>query len=182
MNGFLFALTRLHAFAVMACVLLAGCSASTSSGVNDSSAPAVKPGSTSSVLQQVRAAGQIGNELDVQPLRDPQVEDLRAAATQMENRGDYSGAQRLLAQAMLLSPEDPDLLQWQAELALVGRDYGRAEELANRSYARGPKLGGLCRRNFMTIKLASEARGNVAAAAQAQAKGNACTVAPPTRM
>ena len=35
------------------------------------------PAAAASLVQQVRAAGQLGDELDVQPLRDPQVEDLR---------------------------------------------------------------------------------------------------------
>lgn len=161
--------------------LLAGCSGSTSSGITESG-PSAKPGSSNNLLLQVRAAGQVGNELDVQPLRDPQVEDLRSTATQAEGRGDFAAAQRALSQALLVTPDDPDLLQWQAELALVTRNWTQAEQLAMRSYEKGPKLGGLCRRNWTTIRLASEARRNGAAAAQAQQRVAACTVAPPTRM
>jgi Flp pilus assembly protein TadD len=160
--------------------LLAGCSGGTSSGITDSRT--TKPGSANTILTQVRAAGQIGNELDVQPLRDPQVEDLRVAATQAERRADFVSAKRAISQALLLTPNDPDLLQWQAELALATREWAQAELLASRSYDKGPKLGGLCRRNWTTIRFAAEARGNAAAGAQAQQRLAACTVAPPIRM
>ena len=163
---------------VLAC--LAACTGSTSSGMTEAEA-VTRPGGPS-LLQQVRAAGQVGDELDVQPLRDPRVEDLRSAATQAEAKGDYEGAGRLLAQAALLTPDDPDLLQWQAELALVARNWAQAEQLASRSFEKGPKLGGLCRRNWTTLSLAAGARGDAALQAQAQQRVAGCTVAPPVRM
>ena len=89
---------------------------------------------------------------------------------------------KLLAQAAVLTPEDPDLLQWQAELALVARDWSQAERLATRSFDKGPKLGGLCRRNWTTLQLAAQARGNAAQAMQARQRVAGCTVAPPIRM
>jgi len=133
------------------------------------------------LLQQVRAAGAMGRELDVQPLRDPQVEDLRASATAAEARGDYAGAQRALGQALQISPKDPDLLQWQAEMALVGHDWVHAQEYARQSWELGPKLGGLCRRNWTTLRLAAEARSDAATAGEAQRQAAACAVAPPAR-
>jgi hypothetical protein len=174
------ATSRVVGFVLFAC-LVAGCSGSTSSGVTES-APVVKPGSSADMLAQVRAAGEIGNELDVQPLRDPQVEDLRNDAMQAEQRGDFAAANRALAQALLLSPNDPDILQWQAELALVTRQWKQAATLAALSYEKGPKLGGLCRRNWTTIQLASEAQGDGAASIHAQQQVAACKVPPPTRM
>ena len=118
----------------------------------------------------------------MQPLRDPRVEDLRAEATAAEERGDYAGAARALAKAAEITPDDPDLLQWQAEMALVSRDWATADVLAARSWERGPKLGGLCRRNWTTRRLAAEARNDTAAAAQAQQQVAACKVAPPVRL
>jgi Flp pilus assembly protein TadD len=172
---------RFAASTAVLAVVLAGCSGGTSSGLTDS-AQGTKRVPAGNLVQQVRAAGQVGNELDVQPLRDPQVEDLRNTATQAEARGDIAAAQRALSQALLLTPDDPDILQWQAELALETRHWEQAEEWAKRSYERGPKLGGLCRRNWTTIQFASEARGNSAAAAQAQQRVTTCAVSPPTRM
>ena len=162
------------------CASLSACGGSTSGGLADAR-PATRPLGSAELLQQVRSAGQVGDELDVQPLRDPRVEDLRASAMQAEQRGDYAGAARLLAQAALLTPEDPDLLQWQAEMALVAHDWTRAETLATHSWDRGPKLGGLCRRNWTTRRLAGEARGDAVLAAQAQQQVAACKVAPPNR-
>lgn len=175
---------RIALSAACACftlVGLAGCAGSTSSGRTEPGA-VTRPGSGADLLQQVRSAGQLGDELDVQPLRDPRVEDLRASATQAEARGDYAAAGKLLAQAAVLTPEDPDLLQWQAELALVTRDWSQAEQLATRSFEKGPKLGGLCRRNWTTLQLAAQARGNAVQATQAQQRVAGCTVAPPIRM
>ena len=163
------------------CTLLAACSGSTSTGVADAR-PATRVAGGADLLQQVRSAGEVGDELDVQPLRDPRVEDLRAAASQAEARGDYAGASRSLAQAAQFTPEDPDLLQWQAELALVARDWAAAERLATQSWDHGPKLGGLCRRNWTTRALGAEARGDAAAAAQARQQVAACKVAPPVRL
>ena len=133
------------------------------------------------MLAQVRAAGETGRELDVQPLRDPQVEDLRATATSAEAKGDYAGAQVALGRALEISPKDPELLQWSAEMALVAHDWPRAQQLAMESHSLGPKLGGLCRRNFTIVRMAAEARGDAAAASQAQQQADACAVAPPTR-
>ena len=165
----------------LACCLLAACSGSTGAASADT-APATRPAGSAQLLQQVRGAGEVGDELDVQPLRDPRVEDLRAEATADEERGDYAGAARALAKAAEITPDDPDLLQWQAEMALVSRDWATADVLAARSWERGPKLGGLCRRNWTTRRLAAEARNDTAAAAQAQQQVAACKVAPPVRL
>ena len=60
-------------------------------------------------------------------------------------------------------------------------DWARAHALATQSWERGPKLGGLCRRNWSTIRFAAEARADAAAAGQAQQRVAACAVAPPNR-
>jgi len=134
------------------------------------------------MLAQVRAAGEMGRDLDVQPLRDPQVEDLRATAAAAEQRGDFAAADAALLSALRISAGDPDLTQWRAELALVRRDWAGAEKLAMESYERGPKLGGLCRRNWTTLQFAREARGDVGNATIAQQRVGQCAVNPPVRM
>jgi hypothetical protein len=167
-----------RAFAIASILALAACGSPTVT-----EAPAtVRPMAASEMLAQVRAAGAVGNELDVQPLRDPQVEDLRTQASAAEQAGDYAAAEHALTLAARLRPGDPDLLQWQAELALVQRRWSEAETLAARSFDTGPKLGGLCRRNWTTLQFARQARGDAAGAAQAQQHVAACTVAPPVRM
>ncbi len=168
------------AIVVLAC-LLAACSGGTSAGV--AQAPvATRPGPAAGLLEQVRAAGKVGVELDVQPLRDPQVQDLRAAATEAEGRGEFDLARESIDKALLLAPADPDLVQWRAELSLVHRDFSEAEQLAQRSFDLGPKSGGLCRRNWTTIQLAAESRGDQAQAGHAREQAAGCRIAPPVRM
>jgi Flp pilus assembly protein TadD len=137
---------------------------------------------TAEMLQRIRAAGQTGNELDVQPLRDPQVEDLRASATRAESRGDYVSAAASITRALAITPNDPDLLQWQAELALANKDWSTAEQFATRAFELGPKLGGLCRRSWMTRQFARQSRGDRTGAATAQQQVGRCAVPPPVRM
>lgn len=133
------------------------------------------------MLAQVRASAKLGNELDVQPWRDPQVEDLRQVASAAEARGDTAAADQALQNALRIASDDPDLLQWRAELFLLRRDWAQAEQLALRSYEKGPKLGGLCRRNWSTAQYAREARGDVAGMGQAQQRVASCAVTPPPR-
>jgi hypothetical protein len=135
-----------------------------------------------SMVASVRAAGVNGNELEVQPLRDPQVEDLRLQAEAQEARRQVKQANATLDRALVLTPGDPDLLQWKAELALLGRSWVAAEQLASDSFQKGPKLGGLCRRNWTTIAYARQGRGDAAGAAVARGQVDSCTVAPPVRM
>ena len=167
-----------RALSLLACALLVACS---STGTPTARSGGARMASGQALLQQVRSAGQLGNELDVQPLRDPQVEDLRAMATAAEKRSDWPGAQAALARALEVSAQDPELLQWQAEIALVGHDFARAQQLATSSWERGPKLGGLCRRNWTTLRFSAQSRGDAAGASQAQQRAAACAVAPPTR-
>jgi hypothetical protein len=151
-------------------------------GSGGGSATGVRKLTAAQMLAQVRAAGETGRELDVQPLRDPQVEDLRAVAASAEQRGDFSAADAALQSALHISTNDPDLTQWRAELALVRRDWSGAERLALESFERGPKLGGLCRRNWTTLQFAREARGDTGNAAIAQQRVGQCAVNPPVRM
>ncbi len=162
----------------MALALVACSSGAPPAGKGRSSA---KPDVVSQVAA-VRAAGVNGNELEVQPLRDPQVEDLRVQAEAQEAKRELKQANATLDRALVLSPGDPDLLQWKAELALLGRAWMAAEQLANDSFQKGPKLGGLCRRNWATIAYAREGRGDAAGAAVARGQVDSCTVAPPVRM
>lgn len=140
------------------------------------------PGSPHDIVMLVRAAGSGTDALDVHPLRDPQVEDLRDRASKLETGGDIAGAGQAIAKALQLVPGDPDLLQSAAEFALYAKDWNRAETDAMQSWQLGPKLGSLCRRNWTAIRFARLERGNSAGAHEAEAKVAACTVEPPVRM
>jgi hypothetical protein len=168
---------RLVSLLLTAILAVPGCG-----GSGGGQASGVRKLTGAQMLAQVRAAGETGRELDVQPLRDPQVEDLRAVAAAAEQRGDFAAADAALQSALRISTNDPDLTQWRAEIALVRRDWSGAERLALESFERGPKLGGLCRRNWTTLQFAREARGDAGNAVVAQQRIGQCAVNPPVRM
>jgi hypothetical protein len=159
--------------------LAAGCSSGPSAPASSGRGA---PRDAASLVASIRAAGKIGNELDVQPLRDPQVQDLRDRAESLEAQGQTRQAEALIDQALAISTDDPDLLQWKAELAVYRKDWALAEQFAARSYQMGPRLGGLCRRNWTTLQHARSSRGDAAGAATAKQSIDACRVAPPVRM
>lgn len=154
------------------------------------------------LVTTIRAAGAASaTELDVQPLRDPQVEDLRQQATQLEGKHMYRGAADLLDRAMALNAQDPALLQERAELALLLRDPVQAQQLARQAIELGSTTGPLCRRHWETLlqtallrandrvirRDESEAaattrvRGAEAEVRDARTRREACTVAAPNR-
>jgi tetratricopeptide (TPR) repeat protein len=107
-------------------------------------------------------------ELEVQPLRDPMVEDLRQQAVVHERAKRYLEAAAALDRALAISPDDPALLQDRAETAVLTRDIDRAERLATDAYERGAKVGPLCRRHWATVaavlrERAQQRRGQAAA-------------------
>lgn len=136
------------------------------------------------LLAEVRAAAVAAEAegIDVSPLREPVVEDLRASAAQREAARDFDGADAALEHALRLVPGDPELLQWRAELALARGALDDAVRLAGDSYELGPRLGALCRRSWTVIRLARELTGHPDAAATAQHQLDRCTLAPPVRM
>jgi len=135
------------------------------------------------MLAQVRAAG-VSNatELQVTPLRDPQVEDLRARAVALETQSDYAGAAQAITQALAIVPGDPELQQQAAEYALYQQDWAHAAAFARQSYDRGPKVGALCRRNWTTLRFVSLVHGDAIGVQAATQQVATCTVAPPVRM
>ena len=130
------------------------------------------------------AATADASELDVQPLRDPQVEDLREQAAALEARRMYAAAAAMLDGARAINPGDPALLQERAEIALLLQQLPEAERHARRAFAAGSGVGPLCRRHWETI---AQVRGGLATpgdvdgAADARRQRDACTVAAPDR-
>ena len=175
--------------------LLAGCAAPTR--------PAPAPAFDAvALVKTIRTAGAAkSTELDVQPLRDPQVEDLRQQATQLEAKRMYRGAADLLDRAMNLNAEDPALLQDRAELALLLHDAAQAEQLSKQAIALGSTTGPLCRRHWETLLQTALLRANdrvirrgeseaqatarvgeaAAEVRNARTQRDACTVAAPNR-
>lgn len=147
-------------------------------------APAFDAGAA---VNAIRAAGGAAStELDVQPIRDPQVEDLREDAVRLERAGQYAEAAAALDQALQINPEDPALLQERAEAALLTRQLDAAQHYAQQALERGSKVGPLCRRHWETIAQVRQARpAGVeipgASVADARRQRDACTVAAPAR-
>lgn len=106
------------------------------------------------LVAEIRATGAFEKgELDVQPLRDPMVEDLRMQAVQFESARRYPDAAAALDKALVIAPEDPALLQERAEVAVLQKNLDKAAALARDAYALGGKVGPLCRRHWATIRL-----------------------------
>lgn len=147
-------------------------------------APAFDAGAA---VNAIRAAGgAASSELDVQPIRDPQVEDLRENAVRLERAGQYADAAAVLDQALQINPEDPALLQERAEAALLTKQLDAAEGYARQALERGSKVGPLCRRHWETIAQVRQARPIPvdppgAGVADARRERDACTVSAPAR-
>lgn len=140
------------------------------------------PSATELLLQVRGAAFDAGDALDVQPLHDPAVEDLRQLAEAREAEGDFAGAAQALDQALALSPGAPGLMQARAEMLLAMGELDPAETLAWEAYESGPKLGPLCRRNWATVRLARDLRGDPAGAETAARQSERCATQPQIRM
>lgn len=100
-------------------------------------------------------------ELDVQPLRDNRVEDLRQSATALEKQRKYAESAAALDQALAINAADPALLQERAEAALLLRKLDDAERYAKQAFDGGSKVGPLCRRHWSTIAAVRQHRLNV---------------------
>ncbi|MFO3705591.1 hypothetical protein ACI6Q5_11505 [Xanthomonas codiaei] len=131
---------------------------------------------TQRLLLIEREAGADDTELSVQPLRDPQVDDLRDTAKSKRQTGDLTGAAAVLDQALGLVSGDPAILQERAEVAVLQADWPAAERFAQRAIELGSRTGPLCRRHWATIEQSRLARGEKENAASAKAQIAGCTV------
>lgn len=172
-------------YRISSCFLLAGLLAACGQTAQGPAAPAAERPAVApqALLAEVRTAGSGAvDAFDVQPLRDPQVEDLLQSASRLEEQGDAAGAAARIDQALAIAGHDPEILQRRAEYALLLGDWSLAQQYAARSYETGPRLGPLCRRNWTTMRLVYEHAQDPAAAAIARDKVGECTVEPPVRM
>jgi tetratricopeptide (TPR) repeat protein len=165
------------ALATIALALLAGCATPPAP-----SPRALTTETPEAMVAAIRAAaGRDDAELAVQPLRDPEVDDLREQALALEARHRYPEAAAALDKALALVPEDPALLQERAEAALLEHDPVSAERLARHAFAIGARVGPLCRRHWATIERTRLLAGDAAGAAQAQLVASTCKVTGPDR-
>jgi tetratricopeptide (TPR) repeat protein len=132
---------------------------------------------------EIRArAESVPSYVEVLPLSDPGVADLRSLAKDAEAARRFDEADRHLALALELVPDDPDLWQWRAEVALADHRWDDAGAHARRSETLGPKLGRICVRNWMTLRAVAAETADSAAEAEASARAEACPARAPVRL
>lgn len=142
----------------------------------------VPPPDTAGAVAAIRALGaHYESSVQVHAVRDPAINGFLAAAQAGEMHGDHHAARAAVAQALKIAPRDPDLLQYAAELAIEAGDWKQAGMLAQRAYAAGAKVGGLCARNLETVARALAVQGDAVGADAAREKIPACRIAPVTR-
>lgn len=120
--------------------------------------------------------------VEVLPLTDPSVIDLRELARRAEVDKRYAEAEKHLALALSLMPNDPELWQWRAEVALAERRWQDAQAHARQSESLGPKLGRICVRNWMTLVAVAAETADTSAQTEALGKADACPVRAPVRL
>lgn len=134
------------------------------------------------LIAELYAMVEADDAIVVEPLPDPEVEDLRLDAKDALALRDLERAARSIVQALEIRPGRPDLLQMRAEVALGLQSLEEAESFALESFESGPKLGPLCRRNWVAVQLARELRGQAESAASAREEADRCTREPVLRM
>jgi hypothetical protein len=142
-------------------VLLGACA--TETPPETAAVPVRTPAQMLAAVQQA-GQGQDERELDVQPLRENEVEDLRETAAAAARRGDGTAAAAALDKALAIVPQDPAVLQERAEAALLQSEFDRAETDALGAIALGSEVGPWCRRHWETVRQVRERRREQAAA------------------
>ena len=134
-------------------------------------------------VAEIRAeAAKLPSHIEVIPLQEAVVEDLREKARVAEAAQQFDQADATLDAALAIAPEDPALWQWRAEIALAERRFDDAVAHARKSEAIGPKLGNLCVRNWLTVAAARHEAHDAVGETDARNKAKACPVPAPIRM
>lgn len=145
--------------------------------------PASDRTSPTAMVEAIRAAGANDKSVvQIAPLRDPAVDGFLDQAHAAENAGKYQDALDKVDAALKLSPDAPDILQFRAEVEILMRNYPAADADARRSFALGPKVGGLCASNWQTVQEVAEADNRQGEVATANTARDKCHKAGPVRM
>jgi hypothetical protein len=157
--------------------LLAGCQSA------PKRAPEAPPPPPRNWVSEIRErAASVPSYVEVLPLNDPGIADLRVMAHSAEAARRFAEAEKHLVLALTLAPEDPELWQWRAEVALAEKRWSDAQAHARRSETLGPKLGPICVRNWMTLLAVATETADAIAQAEAGTKAEACPVRAPVRL
>lgn len=134
------------------------------------------------MLAKIRGNQEVQNELVFQAMPDDEVLELIDQAKKAERKGDYQSANSYLSAALRINSSNPEVTQMKAEIALLQEAWQRAEQLALQSYQHGPRLGDICRRNWLTVHYAKMAQGQPMADFELAKNLNDCTVVPAARL
>lgn len=145
--------------------------------------PASNRVSPTAMVEAIRAA-RVDDKSVVQvtPLRDPNVDGFLDGARADEGVGKYQDALGKVDQALKLSPDAPDILQFRAEIEILLRNYPAADADARQSFALGSKVGGLCASNWQTVLEIAQSKNDQAVVHSARVARDACHKAGPIRM
>ncbi len=145
-------------------------------------APTPAPVEEREVQQRVREpARQQSTGVQVYPLQNPAVKSLLNDAREAEAMGDYDVAAVSLERALRIQGRDPELLQYMAEIQLQKKDYDQALNFATRSYDTGARVGEICSRNWHTISVARDHKGDTKGSVQARQRAGQCMNTKPER-
>jgi hypothetical protein len=161
---------------ILAFLLLNACSTQEQAVVKK---PELSP---AEMLAKIRANQGAQDELIFQTIPDDAIIDLIDKAKHAELNGDYALANSHLAEALRINSSNPEVTQLKAEIALLQESWANAEQLALQSYQFGPRLGNLCRRNWLTVNYAKAAQGKAMADFELAKNLNECTIVPPARL
>lgn len=126
-------------------------------------------------------AARAESAVDVVPLADPELDDLRARARSESVAGRHAEAEAVWRQAIALRPDDPALWQSLAETLLAQHRWEEAEAAAAKAGELGPRVGALCLRSRFTTFAARIELGDAVGAAQARMRVEECVAAAPAR-
>ncbi len=123
-----------------------------------------------------------GGVIEIQPLQEPAIRTLVQQARQYEAQGQYRWALKRVRQALQLAPGHPELLQHLAELLLQQGHADLALAYARDSWQRGPRVGPLCQRNWLTMARAHQLENHPRKAQEAQRQAQRCVIQPGIRL
>ncbi len=129
-----------------------------------------------------KQASEQAGVIEVRPLQDPAIRELFAQARAYEAQGKYRWAIKRIRQALRLAPGHPELLQYLAELLLNEGHAELALNYARDSWEKGPRVGPLCSRNWLTMAGAYRLEQQEARAREAEQQARRCAVQPGKRL
>jgi tetratricopeptide (TPR) repeat protein len=126
-------------------------------------------------------AARAESAVDVVPLADPELDDLRVRARALSAAGSHAEAEAVWRQSIALRGEDPALWQALAENLLAQQRWADAAAAAAKSAELGPRVGALCLRSRFATFAARIELGDAVGAAPARMQVEACVAAAPAR-